>query len=122
MQPQNKTKRGKGKNKDKRSTAKPRVPKKGASEGASELNPHKFQENPKTPGAQNGAPKKRQEAGRTAKKGETTSAAGHKNKKEQEMFVGGGLDSHFVGEERCRSLLASLAIFALFFVGRSGGS
>ena len=40
----------------------------------------------------------------------------------QEMFVGGGLDSHSLGEGRCRSLAASLAIFTLFLVGRSGVS
>ena len=67
----------------------PRV-QKGASEGASELKPREFQENPKTRGGQNGTLKKRQEAGRTAKTGDKPSAAGQKeNRNKQNKCVWG---------------------------------
>ena len=72
---QNKT--GK-KNKDKRSTAKPlppRVPRKGPQKGRVPG------ESQKRAGPRMAPREKRQEAGRTAKKGETTSAAGNKKRK-----------------------------------------
>ena len=46
-----------------------------------------FQENPKNAWAQNGAPRKHQEAGRTAKKGEQTNAAGQEKEQEKATEV-----------------------------------
>ena len=95
VQPQNKTKRGKGKNKDKRSTAKPlppRVPRKGASEGASELNPHKFQENPKNPRGPEWRPEKTPRSRTHGQKGRNNKRGGtQKQKRNKQKGACGGV-------------------------------
>ena len=69
--------------KNKETPLPPRVPSKGASEGASKLEPRKFQKNPKNARGPEWHPENSQEAGRTAKKGDKPSAAGQKGEQEQ---------------------------------------
>ena len=60
---------------------------KGPQKGRASSSPVSSRRIPKTRGAQNGTPTKTQEAGRTAKKGEQTSAAGQKKEQEKATQV-----------------------------------
>ena len=94
-----KQKRGKGKTRTREAQQNPcrlASQEKGPQKGRASSSPISSRRIPKTPGAQNGAPKKRQEAGRTAKKGETTSAAGHKNKKGTSKKVRVGVSCYYL--------------------------
>ena len=89
--PQNKTKgeKQKPRTRSQETPLPPRV-QKGASEGASELKPREFQENPRNARGQNGTPKQRHEAGRTANPGDTPHAAGQKRTRTTNTGACGG--------------------------------
>ena len=91
--PQNKKK---NKTRKTRKTLAASRPKKGASEGASELKPHKFQENQKRAGPRMAPREKRREAGRTAKTGETEKSGGTQKEKEATQVRVRGVSCYYL--------------------------